>query len=68
MSIWWNQQKKQFNEQFLDTYFRDNIAIPEAEASGKAVFLYDPESNGSLDYYKLTRGLINKHFTQNLVE
>ncbi len=60
--------KKQLKEQFLDSYIRDNIAIPEAQADGKDIFLYDPDSNGAIDYYKLTRELINKRFTKNLME
>jgi chromosome partitioning protein len=60
--------KKQLNEQFLDSYIRDNVAIPEAQANGKDIFLYDPDSNGAIDYYKLTREMIKKRFTKNLME
>ena len=60
--------KKQLNEQFLDTYIRDNISIPESQASGKDIFCYDPNSNGAIDYFKLTRELINKRFAKNLME
>ncbi len=60
--------KLQLNGKFLDTYIRDNISIPEAQANGKDIFLYDPASNGALDYYKLTREMLNKRFTKNLME
>jgi chromosome partitioning protein len=60
--------KKQLNGNFLDTYIRDNVSIPEAQANGKDIFLYDPDSNGALDYYKLTREMLNKRLTKNLME
>lgn len=60
--------KKQLKEHFLDSYIRDNIAISEAQANGMDIFMYDSESNGAIDYYKLTRELINKRFTKNLME
>ncbi|CAH0995658.1 Sporulation initiation inhibitor protein Soj [Emticicia aquatica] len=60
--------KKQLNEQFLDTYIRENVAIPEAQAHAMDIFSYDPDSNGAIDYYKLTREMINKRFTKDLME
>ncbi len=60
--------KNQLKDQFLDTYIRDNVAIPEAQANGKDIFTYDSESNGAIDYYKLTRELISKRFTKDLME
>lgn len=60
--------KLQLQGQFLDTYIRDNVAIPEAQANSKDIFSYDPDSNGALDYYKLTREMINKCFVKNLME
>ncbi len=60
--------KLQLNGQFMDSYIRDNVSIPEAQASGQDIFLYDPDSNGAIDYYKLTREMVNKRFQKNLMQ
>lgn len=60
--------KRQLNSDFLDTYIRENVAIPESQANGKAIFHYAPDSNGAMDYHKLTCELLSKHFTKNLME
>lgn len=51
--------KKQLGESFFTTTIRDNIAISEAQANGKDIFSYSPESNGAMDYYKLTREILS---------
>jgi chromosome partitioning protein len=56
--------KEQLGEKFFHTTIRDNIAISEAQANGLDIFTYSPDSNGSHDYYQLTREIL--HTIKNL--
>ena len=50
--------KQQLGDKFFITTIRDNIAISEAQANGKDIFSYSPDSNGAMDYYKLTKEIL----------
>ena len=51
--------KQQLGSSFFTTTIRDNIAISEAQANGKDIFSYSPESNGAMDYYQLTKEILS---------
>ncbi len=50
--------KLQLGNKFFETSIRDNIAISEAQANGKDIFNYAPNSNGAMDYYNLTKEIL----------
>ncbi len=50
--------KQQLGDKFFETSIRDNIAISEAQANGKDIFNYAPDSNGAMDYYNLTKEIL----------
>lgn len=50
--------KQQLGGAFFSTTIRDNIAISEAQANGKDIFSYSPDSNGAMDYYQLTKEIL----------
>ena len=52
--------REQLGEVFMDSYIRDNIALSEAQANGKTIFEYAPDSNGAEDYYKLTKEILTR--------
>ncbi|MFN8353863.1 MAG: ParA family protein [Spirosomataceae bacterium] len=52
--------KSQLNGNFMGTYIRDNIALSEAQSQGIAIFDYAPDSNGAMDYYNLTKEILEK--------
>jgi chromosome partitioning protein len=45
---------------FLRTYIRENIALSEAQAMGRNIFDYAPDSNGAEDYEKLTTEILTR--------
>lgn len=51
--------KAQLGDKFFNTSIRDNIAVSEAQANGTDIFSYSPDSNGALDYYQLTKEILN---------
>jgi chromosome partitioning protein len=50
--------KQQLGDKFFKTTIRDNIAISEAQANGQDIFTYSPDSNGAMDYYNLTKEIL----------
>jgi chromosome partitioning protein len=48
-----NQIKGYFGENLMKTAIRVNVALAEAQSSGKDIFEYDPKSNGAKDYMSL---------------
>ena len=52
--------RKQLGDMFMNTYIRDNISLSEAQARGTDIFDYAPDSNGAVDYYSLTKEILNK--------
>ena len=52
--------EKQFPGLVFSTFIRQNIALNEAQAAGKSIYEYDPESNGARDYAKLTEEILTK--------
>ncbi|PLK44554.1 ParA family protein [Emticicia sp. TH156] len=57
--------KQQLGDSFFSTTIRDNIAISEAQASGQDIFSYAPDSNGAMDYYKLTKEILDSFNANN---
>jgi chromosome partitioning protein len=57
--------KQQLGDKFFNTTIRDNIAISEAQANGKDIFSYSPDSNGAMDYYSLTKEILESFKQQN---
>lgn len=51
--------KEKFPNDLLDTVIRRNVALSEAQASGKDIFSYDPECNGAKDYKALTAEILD---------
>jgi chromosome partitioning protein len=60
--------KQQLNGSFMSSYIRDSIAIPESQANGKDIFVYNEDSKAAIDYYNLTKEMVSKKFTKNLME
>jgi len=52
--------EKQFPNMVFSTYIRQNVALNEAQAAGKSIYEYDPESNGAQDYAKLVEEILTK--------
>jgi len=48
-----NQIKGYFGDNLMKTTIRVNVALAEAQSSGKDIFEYDPNSNGAKDYMSL---------------
>lgn len=48
-----NQIKGYFGDNLMKTAIRVNVALAEAQSSGKDIFEYDPNSNGAKDYMNL---------------
>ncbi|MBK7131271.1 MAG: ParA family protein [Bacteroidales bacterium] len=48
-----NQIKGYFGDNLMKTAIRVNVALAEAQSSGKDIFEYDPNSNGAKDYMSL---------------
>jgi chromosome partitioning protein len=55
-----NQIKGYFGDNLMKTAIRVNVALAEAQSSGKDIFEYDPNSNGSKDYMSLVNEIIRK--------
>ncbi len=51
---------KYFGDKLFDTTIRINVALSEAQLSGKSVFDYDPNSNGAKDYSDLVNEMTAK--------
>lgn len=60
--------KEQLNGNFMNTYIRESISIPESQANSKDIFIYAEESNAAVDYYNLAKEIVNKKFTKNLMQ
>jgi chromosome partitioning protein len=56
--------KERLGDKMLDTFIRENIAIAESQAEGMSIYDYDRknqrESNGAIDYQKLTDELLTR--------
>ena len=53
-----NQIKGYFGDNLMKTVIRVNVALAEAQSSGKDIFEYDPKSNGAKDYMSLVNEII----------
>jgi len=53
-----NQIKGYFGDNLMKTTIRVNVALAEAQSSGKDIFEYDPKSNGAKDYMSLVNEII----------
>ena len=53
-----NQIKGYFGDNLMKTAIRVNVALAEAQSSGKDIFEYDPNSNGAKDYMSLVNEII----------
>ncbi len=53
-----NQIKGYFGDNLMKTAIRVNVALAEAQSSGKDIFEYDPKSNGAKDYMSLVNEII----------
>ena len=51
---------KYFGETMMQTKIRMNVALAEAQLSGKDIFEYDPECNGAKDYRALVNEILKK--------
>lgn len=55
-----DQIKGYFGDNLMKTVIRVNVALAEAQSSGKDIFEYDPESNGAKDYMSLVNEISKK--------
>ncbi len=53
--------KTYFKEKVYDTKIRQNIALAEAPMRGEDIYRYNPESNGAIDYDKLSNEFLERH-------
>jgi len=53
-----NEIKGYFGDNLMKTAIRVNVALAEAQSSGKDIFEYDPNSNGAKDYMSLVNEII----------
>jgi cellulose biosynthesis protein BcsQ/cell division GTPase FtsZ len=60
--------KKSLPNDFFDTFIRESITIPESQSLGKDIFLYNQDSNAAIDYYTLSKEIIHKKFTGQLLQ
>jgi chromosome partitioning protein len=60
--------KEQLNGNFMNTYIRESVSIPESQANAKDIFVYDEDSNAAVDYYNLVKEMVSKRFTKNLMQ
>ena len=51
---------KYFAEKVFKTYIRDNVALAEAPAQRKDIFVYAPGSAGAKDYLSLCREILER--------
>ena len=54
------QIKGYFGDNLMKTAIRVNVALAEAQSSGKDIFEYDPKSNGAKDYMSLVNEIIKR--------
>lgn len=52
-------EKQIGNYYFKECFIRENNALNEAQANGKNIFEYSPNSNGATDYARLSRKILN---------
>ena len=52
--------QEQLGGDFMKTYIRDNVSVSEAQAMGKDIFDYAPQSKGAIDYYNLVKEILQK--------
>lgn len=57
----YEEVKRPFKELVFDTVIQRNIRLSEASSYGKPVILYDASSNGSKNYMRLAKELIEKN-------
>jgi chromosome partitioning protein len=55
-----NQINGYFGDNLMKTAIRVNVALAEAQSSGKDIFEYDPKSNGAKDYMSLVNEIIKR--------
>jgi len=55
-----NQIKGYFGDNLMKTAIRVNVALAEAQSSGKDIYEYDPKSNGAKDYMSLVNEIIKR--------
>lgn len=53
-----NQIKGYFGDNLMKTAIRVNVALAEAQSSGKDIFEYDSKSNGAKDYMSLVNEIL----------
>lgn len=51
--------KSHFGNKLFTSTIPENIALAEAPSSGKPIFDYAPQSNGAIEYMKLTEEFLN---------
>lgn len=56
-----NEVKRHFDDMVFSTLIHRNTRLGEAPSFGKPAILYDPDSNGSIDYLSLAREILQKH-------
>jgi chromosome partitioning protein len=56
---------KLFNDKVYETTIPQNIKLNEAQANGKSIFDYAPESKGAQAYRELTREVIERKYGRN---
>ena len=52
-------------DQMYQTVIRENIRLAEAPSFGQPTTIYDPKSNGSIDYRKLAKEVIQQETKEN---
>lgn len=55
-----NVIKTHFGDKLFKSVIRENISLAEAPSSGKSIYEYAPQSNGAVDYMKLTEEILKK--------
>jgi len=56
---------KLFDDKLYKTVIPQNIKLNEAQANGKSIFDYDPDSKGAKAYQNLTKEVIEREYVRN---
>jgi chromosome partitioning protein len=56
-----NEVKHHFDDMVFNTLIHRNTRLGEAPSFGKPAILYDPDSNGSINYLNLAREILQKN-------
>ena len=54
------ETEKRLPGKLFDTRIRENVALQEAPSWGKTIFEYKSDSNGAIDYMKLTEEILER--------